>query len=82
MAAPACDVPSGCVQTILGAAFSEPTLIKLASGYEAFTQIRANNLPTFNETVPFNNIQGTTLNKPPRRASPASKDKRRMQRHL
>jgi hypothetical protein len=39
-------------------------LIKLASGFEAFTQVRAHNLPTFADTVPFNNIQGTTP-KPP-----------------
>jgi amidase len=47
--------------SFFGTAFSEPTLIKLASGYEAFTQIRANNLPTFAQTVPFDHIQGTTL---------------------
>jgi len=47
--------------SFFGSAFSEPTLIKLASGYEAFTQTRANNLPTFNRTVPFDHIQGTTL---------------------
>jgi hypothetical protein len=47
-----------------GSAFSEPTLIKLASGFEAATQVRAHNLPTFADTVPFDNIQGTTV-KPP-----------------
>jgi len=47
--------------SFFGTAFSEPTLIKLASGYEAFTQTRANNLPTFARTVPFDHIQGTTL---------------------
>src|SRR5262252_918537 len=50
--------------SFIGTAFSEPKLIKLASGFEAFTQIRANNLPTFNRTVPFDHIQGTTLNPP------------------
>ena len=45
-------------------AFSEPTLIKLASGFEAVTNIRANNLPTFAATVPFDHIQGTKLKKP------------------
>jgi amidase len=85
---PIIQIPSGNVFGVplgisfFGTAFSEPTLIKLASGYEAATQVRANNLPTFSETVPFNNIQGTTLRKPPRRASPMSKDDRRMQRHL
>jgi amidase len=47
--------------SFFGTAFSEPTLIKLASGFEAFTQVRANNLPTFAQTVPFDHIQGTTL---------------------
>ena len=50
--------------SFFGTAFSEPTLIKLASGFEAFTQIRANNLPTFNRTVPFDHIAGTTLIRP------------------
>ena len=48
--------------SFFGTAFSEPTLIKLASGFEAFTQTRANNLPTFAQTVPFDHIKGTTLN--------------------
>jgi len=47
-----------------GTAFSEPTLIKLASGYEAATQVRAHNLPTFPGTAPSTNIQGTTLTRP------------------
>lgn len=49
--------------SFFGTAFSEPTLIKLASGFEAATQFRAKNLPTFAPTIPSNNIQGTTLNK-------------------
>ncbi len=48
--------------SFFGTAFSEPTLIKLASGFEAYTQVRANNLPTFAQTVPFDHIKGTTLN--------------------
>jgi len=47
--------------SFFGTAFSEPTLIKLASGFEAATQARAHNLPTFAQTVPNYNIQGTTL---------------------
>jgi amidase len=47
--------------SFFGTAFSEPTLIKLASGFEAFTQVRAHNLPTFAQTVPNYSIQGTTL---------------------
>jgi amidase len=49
--------------SFFGSAFSEPTLIRLASGFEAVTQIRAKNLPTFALTIPSNNIQGTTLRK-------------------
>jgi amidase len=52
-------VPMGI--SFFGTAFSEPTLIKLASGFEAFTHVRADNAPTFAATVPFTNIQGTTL---------------------
>jgi amidase len=55
-------VPMGV--SFFGTAFSEPTLIKLASGFEAVTRVRAHNLPTFAETVPFDHIQGTKL-KPP-----------------
>jgi amidase len=53
--------------SFFGTAFSEPTLIKLASGFEAATQVRAHNLPTFAATVPFNNIEGTTLTPPHQR---------------
>ncbi len=55
-------VPMGV--SFFGTAFSEPTLIKLASGFEAVTKVRAHNLPTFAATVPFNNIAGTTLKAP------------------
>ena len=64
---PIIQVPAGMVFgapmgiSFFGTAFSEPTLIKLASGFEAFTQVRANNLPTFAQTVPFDHIQGTKL---------------------
>ena len=72
---PIVQVPAGMVFGVplgisfFGSAFSEPTLIKLASGYEAFTQVRANNLPTFAATAPSTNIGGTTLT---RRATPSS----------
>jgi amidase len=56
--------------SFFGTAFSEPTLIKLASGFEAATTIRAKNLPTFAPMTPYNNIQGTNLRKPPRKAAP------------
>ena len=63
---PIVQVPAGVVFGVplgisfFGTAFSEPTLIKLASGYEAATQVRAHNLPTFAQTVPFDHISGTT----------------------
>jgi amidase len=50
--------------SFLGTAFSEPTLIKLASGYEAFTQVRAHNPPQFLDNTPSRHIQGTTLTTP------------------
>jgi amidase len=69
--------PTNCTQygvplgiSFFGTAFSEPTLIKLASGFEAATQVRAHNLPTFAATAPSTNIQGTTLTKPAHRAVP------------
>jgi len=74
---PIVQVPAGMVFglplgiSFFGSAFSEPTLIKLASGYEAFTQVRANNLPTFAATAPSTNIGGTTLTRV-RKAAPSS----------
>jgi amidase len=56
------DVPLGI--SFFGTALSEPTLIKFASGYEAATQVRAHNLPTFPGTAPSTNIQGTTPTRP------------------
>jgi amidase len=58
--------------SFFGTAFSEPTLIKLASGFEAATQVRAHNLPTFAPTVPFDHIAGTTLKPPHQRGMPQS----------
>ncbi|HEY4970024.1 MAG TPA: amidase family protein [Steroidobacteraceae bacterium] len=61
---PIVQVPAGEVFGVplgisfFGTAFSEPTLIKLASGYEAATNARAHNLPTFAATVPFDHIKG------------------------
>ena len=61
---PIVQVPAGAVFGVplgisfFGTAFSEPTLIKLASGYEAATHARAHNLPTFAATVPFDHIKG------------------------
>jgi amidase len=64
---PIVQVPAGIVQgmplgiSFFGTAFSEPTLIKLASGFEAATQVRAHNPPKFPLFAPANNIQGTTI---------------------
>jgi amidase len=69
---PIVQVPAGAVFGVpvgisfFGTAFSEPILIKLASGYEAFTHARAKNLPTFAPTMPDDNIAGTT----PTRSTP------------
>jgi len=69
--------------SFFGTAFSEPTLIKLASGFEAATQVRAHNLPTFAATAPFTNVQGTTLTAPHRHAAPpASANAKKMPHHL
>ncbi|PYP83056.1 MAG: amidase [Candidatus Angelobacter sp. Gp1-AA117] len=87
---PIVQVPAGIVFGVplgisfFGPPFSEPTLIKLASGFEAATQVRAQNLPTFAATVPFNNIQGTTVKRPVRRAAPPTSKapSRKMAHHL
>jgi amidase len=75
---PIVQVPAGIVFgmplgiSFFGSAFSEPKLIKLASGFEAATQVRAKNLPTFAQATPYNNIQGTDLSKPESNAALAS----------
>jgi amidase len=48
--------------TFFGTAFSEPTLIALASGFEAVTHERARNLPKFTPTIPDDHIAGEPLN--------------------
>ena len=66
---PIVQVPAGNVLgmptgvSFLGTAFSEPTLIKLASGFEAATHARF--LPTFTGNVTTPNTAGTTLTPPP-----------------
>ena len=62
---PIVQVPSGSALgmpvgiSFFGTAFSEPKLIKLASGFEAATHARI--LPTFVESVTTTNTAGTTL---------------------
>jgi amidase len=70
--------------SFFGTAFSEPTLIKLASGFEAVTQTRANNPPTFAAMLPSDHLDGTTLRKPRGKSHKAQKpeDARRRPRHL
>jgi len=74
---PIVQVPAGMVFglpfgiSFLGTAFSEPKLIKLASGFEAVTQVRSKNPPTFAPTTPSNNISGTTLVLPKRKGERA-----------
>jgi amidase len=55
--------------SFLGTAFSEPTLIKLASGFEARTHARTQ--PTFTGNITTPNTNGTTLQppKPPKNAT-------------
>jgi amidase len=89
---PIVQVPAGIVfgaplgMSFFGTAFSEPTLIKLASGFEAATQVRAQNLPTFADTVPDRHVQGIKLRRPaplqgaPQKAQDAKK--RRMPHHI
>jgi amidase len=66
---PIVQVPAGAVFGIplgisfFGTAFSEPKLIKLASGFEAATHARAQNLPEFTATIPDDHIAGTHLHR-------------------
>ena len=46
--------------SFFGTAFSEPMLIKLASGFEAVTRERAKNPPTFAPMLPDDHVDGTT----------------------
>jgi amidase len=67
--------------SFFGTAFSEPTLIKLASGFEAVTQTRANNPPTFAATIPSDHLDGTKLRKPHGKSRKQGPEHRRP-RHL
>jgi amidase len=88
---PIVQVPAGSVFGVpfgisfFGTAFSEPTLIKLASGYEAFTHARAKNLPTFAPTAPDDHIAGTTLAAPGQHGDWSSKvdaEKKKKHHHM
>jgi amidase len=75
---PIVQVPAGMVLgtpmgvSFFGTAFSEPELIKLAAGFEAVTQVRAHNLPTFAQTVPFDHIKHSSLNQQKSSSAPAA----------
>jgi amidase len=75
---PIVQVPSGTALgmpvgiSFLGTAFSEPTLIKLASGFEAVTHARI--LPTFVESVTTTNTAGTTLTRKKMTMTPSKQD--------
>ena len=56
--------------SFIGTAFSEPELIKLASGFEAVNHTRADNPPTFPTFAPSTHIAGTSPFRTPRRSSP------------
>jgi amidase len=56
--------------SFFGTAFSEPTLIRLASGFEAVTRTRALNPPTFAERAPEMHVEGTELRKPRNASKP------------
>jgi amidase len=79
---PIVQVPAGMVFEIplgisfFGTAFSEPTLIRLASGFEAVTQVRAKNPPTFAPTIPDDHITGTLIGRPPSHEETRTPDKR------
>jgi amidase len=83
---PIVQVPAGIVDGVplgisfFGTAFSEATLIKLASGYEAQTEVRAHNLPTFAGTAPSFDIEGTTPVKT--KGRPAKFNTKRAPHHL
>jgi amidase len=67
---PIVQVPARMVQglplglSFMGTAFSEPTLIKLASGFEAATQVRAKNPPSFALSLPEGLEDGISPGKP------------------
>jgi len=74
---PIIDVPAANVLgmpmgiSFIGTAFSEPTLIKLASGFEQATHARSQ--PTFTGNITTANTSGTTLARPPKVDVPTKK---------
>jgi len=62
--------------SFIGTAFSEPTLIKLASGWEAFTKVRAHNKPKFLDNTPSTHINGTNPIRDTDTVNPADANKK------
>ena len=62
--------------SFIGTAFSEPTLIKLASGWESFTQVRAHNPPKFLDNTPSTHINGTNPIRDTDTVNPADANKK------
>jgi amidase len=62
--------------SFIGTAFSEPTLIKLAAGWEAFTKVRAHNPPKFLDNTPSTHINGTNPVKDTDTVNPADANKK------
>ena len=73
---PILQVPAGVVLGVpvgisfFGTAFSEPTLLRLASGFEAATHARV--VPTFAPTLPATHLDGVQLVSPPRQRKAAA----------
>ena len=66
--------------SFFGTAFSEPTLIRLASGFEAVTRVRAQNPPTFALMLPDDHIDGTQRSGRPRAAQETQQGKQQKAR--
>ena len=82
---PIVQVPSGNVFGVplgisfFGTAFSEPKLIKLASGYEAATHARAKNLPKLLQHIPDSSVAEPPLTAKPGADGPTRASVRREQ---
>jgi amidase len=86
---PIVQVPAGMVHgtplgiSFFGTAFSEPTLIKLASGFEAATRVRAKNPPKFLDNTPAHHIKGTDLTPPAKDTDAVNpEDAKKKPRHM
>jgi amidase len=82
---PIVQVPAGMVFGVplgisfFGTAFSEPVLIRLASGFEAATRTRALNPPTFAPRLPDEFVAGSDVRRPRAQAGPQQRGLPRQQ---